>query len=293
MNLNDYSLWTAVVTPLLDNGTLDLESLTKITQDQDAAGNGLLILGSTGEALNLNLQTRKQIIEHVVKMKPKSPIMVGVGGNLLDEQKEWIQYLEGLNVHAYLLVTPHYAKPGPVGQYEWFGALMDTATRPCMLYNVPGRTAVAMSTEAVKRLNTHKNFWAIKEASGSVEKFKEYLAAAGGKKVFCGDDGLMPEFAQAGSAGLVSVASNAWPKETHLYVEQCLKKTFNAKDLWTSAANSLFVVSNPVPVKYLMHEQGVIKTARMMAPLSHEDMTSTEVVLKADQDVKRWYKEIM
>ena len=292
MNLNQYSLWTAVVTPMMEDASTDFESLTKVVKAQDEAGNGLLILGSTAEALNLNLEARKAIIEHVVKMKPNSPIMVGVGGNLLDEQKEWISYLETLNVHSYLLVTPHYAKPGPVGQYEWFKALMDHATRPCMLYNVPGRAGVAMSAEAVKRLNSHKNFFAIKEASGSVEKFKEYLAAAGGKPVFCGDDALMPDFANAGSAGLVSVAGNAWPQETHLYVEQCLKKTFDAKELWTKASNSLFVCSNPVPVKRLMFEKGAIRTSKMMAPLSHEDMTSAAPVLEAHEAVTTWFKTI-
>lgn len=293
MNLNTFPLWTAVVTPLLENGTVDFESLTRVVEAQDKAQNGLLILGSTAEALNLSLKDRKTIIEHVVKMKPASPIMVGIGGNLLEEQKEWMSYLEGLNVHAYLLVTPHYAKPGPVGQYNWFKALMDHSTRPCMLYNVPGRTGIAMSVDAVTRLNTHKNFWSIKEASGSVEKFKEYLAAAGGKQVFCGDDALMPDFALAGSAGLVSVASNAWPRETHLYVEQCLNKTFDAKELWTKAANSLFVASNPVPVKRLMHEQGVIKTSVMAAPLAAEDMQSAAPVLEADEAVKRWFKGVM
>lgn len=293
MNLNNFTLWTAVVTPLLENGTVDFESLTRVVSAQDAAHNGLLILGSTAEALNLSLAQRMSIIEHVVNMKPASPIMVGVGGNLLEEQKEWITYLERLNVHAYLLVTPHYAKPGPIGQYNWFKALMDHSTRPCMLYNVPGRTAVAMSTEAVSRLSGHKNFWAIKEASGSVEKFKEYLKAANGKAVYCGDDALMPDFANAGSAGLVSVASNAWPKETHLYVEQCLKKTFDAKELWTKASNSLFVCSNPVPVKCLMAETGVIKTPFMMAPLSHEDMATAAPVLEAHAAVTRWYKEVM
>ncbi|WPU63421.1 4-hydroxy-tetrahydrodipicolinate synthase [Peredibacter starrii] len=292
MNLNNYALWTAVVTPLLENSTVDFESLTRVVNEQDSSDNGLLILGSTAEALNLNLAQRMSIIEHVVKMKPASPIMVGVGGNLLEEQKEWITYLERLNVHAYLLVTPHYAKPGPIGQYNWFKALMDHSTRPCMLYNVPGRTAVAMSTEAVSRLSNHRNFWAIKEASGSVEKFKEYLKAAGGKAVYCGDDALMPDFANAGSAGLVSVASNAWPKETHLYVEQCLKKTFDAKELWTKASNSLFVCSNPVPVKRLLAERGVIRTPVMMAPLSHEDMTSATPVLEAHAAVTRWYKEV-
>lgn len=290
MNLNSHSLWTAVVTPMMDNGSVDFDSLTRVVNQQVEAQNGLLILGSTAEALNLSLTDRKAIIEHVVKMKPAMPIMVGVGGNLLEEQKEWITYLQGLNVHAYLLVTPHYAKPGPKGQFEWFKALMDHSTRPCMLYNVPGRTGVAMSTEAVSRLNGHRNFWAIKEASGSVEKFKEYLTAAGGKQVFCGDDGLMPDFANAGSAGLVSVASNAWPRETHLYVEQCLKKTFDAKELWTKAANSLFVCSNPVPVKRLMFERGVIRSAKMAAPLSHEDMTSAEPVLTAHDAVTSWFK---
>ena len=293
MNVKEFPLWTAVVTPLLTNGEVDFKSLENVVKAQEEAKNGLLILGSTGEALNLNLKTRKAIIEHVVNMKPQSPIMVGVGGNLLEEQKEWITYLETLNVHAYLLVTPHYAKPGPKGQYQWFKALMDASSRPCMLYNVPGRTAIPMALEAVKLLNTHKNFWAIKEASGSVEKFKEYLAAANGKEVFCGDDALMPDFAQAGSCGLVSVASNAWPRETHLYVEQCLNKSFDAKELWTKASNSLFVASNPVPVKRLMHEQGVISTALMMAPLSHEDMESPAPVLEAHAEVTRWFKGVM
>lgn len=293
MKLSDYALWTAVVTPLLQNGTVDFDSLTKLIHEQDEAQNGLLILGSTAEALNLNLKTRKSIIEHVVGMKPTSPIMVGIGGNLLEEQKEWMSYLATLPVHAYLLVTPHYAKPGPVGQYEWFKALMDHSTRPCMLYNVPGRTGVAMSVEAVTRLNKHKNFWAIKEASGSVEKFKEYLKASEGKGVYCGDDALMPDFAHAGSCGLVSVASNAWPKETHLYVEQCLNKTFDAKELWTKASNSLFVCSNPVPVKRLLFERGVISTPKMAAPLSHEDMISPAPVLSAQEAVSSWYNDNM
>lgn len=290
MNLNSHALWTAVVTPMMEDGSVDFESLTRVVKQQDEAQNGLLILGSTAEALNLSLAARKTIIEHVVNMKPTMPIMVGIGGNLLEEQKEWMSYLQELNVHAYLLVTPHYAKPGTVGQTNWFKALMDHSTRPCMLYNVPGRTGVAMSVDAVKKLNGHKNFWAIKEASGSVDKFKEYLSAAGGKAVYCGDDALMPDFANAGSAGLVSVASNAWPKETNLYVQQCLKKTFDAKELWTKAANSLFVCSNPVPVKRLMFERGTIRTPVMAAPLSHEDMVSKDPVVAAHEAVTSWYK---
>lgn len=290
MNLNQVSLWTAVVTPLKQDHSVDFEALTKIIRDQEEAGNGLLILGSTGEALNLSLSDKKQIVSHVVSLQPKSPIMVGVGGHQLEETLEWLKYLEGTFIDAYLMVTPLYAKPGPIGQYQWFKALMDAVTRPVMLYNVPGRTAVALSTEAVEKLSHHKNFWAIKEASGSVEKFKDYLKAAHGKAVYCGDDALMPEFALAGAAGLVSVASNAWPCETHLYVEQCLKKTFDDKELWTKAANSLFVVSNPVPVKRLMFENKTINTPCMVTPLSHEDMQDATQVTEAHHSIQSWYQ---
>ncbi len=289
MNMKSYALWTAVITPLTDAGTVDLESLTKVCKQQMEAKNGLLILGSTAEALNLSLNTRKKIIEHVLSLSPTTPVMVGVGGHMLEEQIEWVKYLETLKIDAYLLVTPLYAKPGPRGQHDWFKALMDAVTKPCMLYNVPGRTAVAMSTEAVERLRTHKNFWAIKEASGSVDKMKEYLKASGNGQVFCGDDGLMPDFAAAGSCGLVSVASNSWPQETNLYVQQCLNKTFDAKELWTKAANSLFVCSNPVPVKRLMYEVGTIHSPKMVAPLSHEDMLSTAPVMEANEAIHRWF----
>lgn len=289
MNVKNYSLWTAVITPFLENGAVDFESLSKVIREQEEAGNGLLILGSTAEALNLNLTNRKAIIEHALSLNTKTPVMAGIGGHLLEEQIEWLQWLETKNIAGYLMVTPIYAKPGAVGQYNWFKKLMDLSTRPVMLYNVPGRAATPLSVEAVARLKDHKNFWCIKEASGSVEKMKEYLAACGNGAVYCGDDALMPDFAKAGSCGLVSVASNAWPKETNLYVRQCLNKSFDAKELWMKAANSLFVVANPVPVKRLMFERGTIRTPVMTAPLSHEDMASATVVLDAHTEVTRWF----
>jgi 4-hydroxy-tetrahydrodipicolinate synthase len=290
MNLTNYTLWTAIVTPLDQASHVDYRALSSIVRDQEEAGNGLLVLGSTAEALNLPLSEKKKIVEHVISMNPKTPIMVGVGGHQLEETLEWISFLETKMINAYLMVTPIYAKPGPVGQYNWFKTLMDAVTKPVMLYNVPGRSAVAMSTEAVSKLSSHKNFWSIKEASGSVEKFKEYLKAANGKAVYCGDDALMPDFALAGASGLVSVASNAWPKETNLYVQKCLNKTFDDKQLWTDAANSLFVASNPVPVKRLMFENGKIQTALMVAPLRHEDMQDATPVLKANEQVRNWFQ---
>jgi 4-hydroxy-tetrahydrodipicolinate synthase len=291
MELNNYHLWTALVTPFTSNLNVDFDSLKALVNEQEQAGNGLLILGSTGEALNIGFEERKAIIEYVMSLNPSVPVMVGVGGHNITDQKGWLKYLETQNIQAYLMVTPLYAKPGDNGQYQWFKELMDEVTRPVMLYNVPGRTGKELSLSAVERLKNHKNFWAIKEASGSVEKFKEYLSASGNAPVYCGDDGLMPDFAMAGSSGLVSVASNVWPKETHTYVEQCLNKTFDAKELWTKAADSLFIASNPIPAKCFLAFDKRITTNLLMPPLSHEDLSDLSPITKASQTVKAWFAE--
>jgi len=188
------------------------------------------------------------------------------------------------------MVTPIYAKPGDMGQYHWFKGLMDEASRPVMLYNVPGRTGKELSYRAVSMLNSHRNFWAIKEASGSVLKFKEYLRVANGAPVFCGDDGLMPDFALAGSHGLVSVASNTWPKETNLYVEKCVAEKFDAKELWTKAANSLFIASNPIPAKRILKNEGRIAHDTMMPPLCAEDLQSDALLTESCTAVRDWYQ---
>lgn len=290
MKLNDYSLWTALITPLTPGHQVDYNSLEKIIREQESAGNGLLVLGSTGEALNLDLETRKAIVDFTIELKPKTPIMVGVGGHNLAAQKAWTAWLETRNIDAYLMVTPIYAKPGDQGQYEWFKTLMDGVSRPVMLYNVPGRAGKDLSYEAVRKLNAHPNFWAIKEASGSSKIMAEYLCAADGGRVYCGDDGLLPEFVQAGAVGLVSVAGNTWPSETNLYVKQCLSGSFDAKELWTSAANSLFVASNPVPAKALLASEGRINHNTMMPPLSSLDLRDLGVVVNSTTRVREWFK---
>jgi 4-hydroxy-tetrahydrodipicolinate synthase len=288
---NQYPLWTALVTPFNTDLSVDYTSLERLVREQEAAGNGLLVLGSTGEALNIDLEEKKRIVEFVIKLNPKTPIMVGVGGHELAATRNWVQWLDQLKIQAYLMVTPLYAKPGDEGQYRWFKTLMDDVNKPVMLYNVPGRTGKALSYRAVERLHTHRNFWAIKEASGSVDIFKKYRSSCDNKPVFCGDDGLLPDFANAGSCGLISVASNVWPAETHHYVKQCLNKTFDAKELWEKAANSLFIASNPIPAKRLLWEEKRITHKTMMPPLHEDDLTDSVPVQTAAENVRRWYQE--
>lgn len=290
-NLNDYNLWTALVTPFKKDLTVDWDSLKSLVKEQEEASNALLILGSTGEALNIGLETRKKIIEFVIDLSPKVPIMAGVGGHNLEEQKNWVSWLETKSIDAYLMVVPIYAKPGAQGQYHWFKSLMDKVSRPVMLYNVPGRTGKELEVSALENLKDHTNFWALKEASGDVNKFKAYLKASGNGKVYCGDDGLFPSFADAGSCGLVSVASNTWPKQTALYVKKSLDKSLEEAKMWEAAANSLFIASNPVPAKRFLKLEHRISSDALMPPLSSMDLDSNTDILAANTNVNEWFKK--
>ncbi len=292
-NLNEYSLWTALVTPMNEQGQIDFDSMAGLLKEQEEAKNGVLILGSTGESLNLTLEEQKAVLEFTLKQNLNVPIMVGVGGAEIQGTLNWVKYLNDFPIHATLMVTPLYAKPETEGQYEWFKILMDETNHPVMLYNVPGRTGKSLSLDAVKRLNQHPNFFAIKEASGSVEDFKNYVNAAGGKPVFSGDDGLLPAFAEHGCQGLVSVASNAWPKATHEYVVQSLEKTLSKEDasLWDACSAALFCVSNPIPAKRLLFEEKRISCHHLRLPLSHKDLSQAATVMEASNRINNWFNK--
>lgn len=293
-DINATPLWTAIVTPMNQDSTVDFESFEKILREQEKAQNGVVILGSTGEALNLGKDECKKVLEFGLSLKLNIPVMTGIGGFNQKDTLEYVRYLNGLQgLDAYLVVTPLYAKPGEHGQTEWFKAILDLATRPCMLYNVPGRTGVKMNFNAIRNLKDHKNFWAIKEASGSVEDFKKYGEMAPKARMYSGDDGLVPDFAPHRCVGLVSVASNSWPLETRAYVVKALENKMNAAeiDLWKKACDTLFIAANPVPVKNLMHAQGKIKTNVLRSPLDYRDLADNTPVLEADKNVKNWYKE--
>ncbi|MBC7427627.1 MAG: 4-hydroxy-tetrahydrodipicolinate synthase [Bacteriovorax sp.] len=293
-NINEYPLWTAIVTPMNADSTVDYPTFEVILREQDAAKVAVVILGSTGEALNLNKDECKKILEFGLALNLTVPVMTGIGGFNQKETLEYVTYLNSLNgLDAYLVVTPLYAKPGEHGQSQWFKAIMDLAIKPCMLYNVPGRTGVKMNFDAIKNLKDHKNFWAIKEASGSVEDFKKYGEAAPKARLYSGDDGMVPDFKPHKCVGLVSVASNAWPVETRAYVEKTLvgKLTALENDLWKKSCDTLFLAANPVPVKNLMHAQGKIKTNVLRAPLHHLDLSDNTPLLDADKKIKSWFKE--
>ncbi|HLE10679.1 MAG: 4-hydroxy-tetrahydrodipicolinate synthase [Bdellovibrionales bacterium RIFOXYD12_FULL_39_22] len=292
-NIHDFSLWTALITPLTENDTLDVKSLQVLLKEQAAAHNGLLLLGSTGEALNLNLDEKKTILKIALEQNFPVPIMVGVSGHNIQESSAWMRYLETLDVDCYLMPTPIYAKPGEEGQYQWFKTLMDLSSRPVMLYNIPGRAGIALNHNTAKRLAKHPNAWAIKEASGSNLEFSRYREDAPQLKIFSGDDGMLPGHASLGAAGLISVASNVWPAETNLYTKMSLElkitpETVEGK-MWQKASDSLFTASNPIPAKAILHRLGRISSNKMRLPLSALDLKSTELLEESDREIRKWF----
>ncbi len=288
-DIDSYQIWTAIITPMQPDASIDYDSFADLLREQAAAGNGITILGSTGEALNLDLAERQEILNFAIGLNLNVPLMVGVGGINLHDQIAWIKYLNSLAVDSYLLVVPLYAKPGIYGQHDWFKTLMNIADKPCILYNVPNRTAKSLEFETVKMLSGHPRFWAIKEASGSEAAFAKYMAAAPNVRMMSGDDPMLPAFAKLGAKGVISVAGNTWPAATHEYALQCVNGTFKDHEIWAKATAALFCASNPIPAKALLHDLGRIKTPELRLPLSSKDMADLSIVREANKLVEDWF----
>lgn len=286
------TLWTALITPMHQSGEIHFGDLEKLIRRQELGGNGILLIGSTGEGLALNDDEKKEIIDFSANLEVSVPVMAGVGGFQIENQKAWIQYCND-KVDAFLLVSPLYSKPGFFGLKNWFLELMDVADKPCMIYNIPSRTGVKIPPNLIKELSDHSKFWSIKEASGSIADYQEFTEMVPNASMFSGDDGLLPYFAVAGCSGLVSVSSNIWPKETAKYVELCLSgETDSLFPVWKRAIEALFSAPNPVPVKVLLHQKGIIENSVLRPPLTEKELKNLDQLKQADDEIIKWYQKI-
>ena len=186
------------------------------------------------------------------------------------------------------MVTPLYAKPGVQGQIQWFQELMNTVTKPVMLYNVPRRTGTSLQREALKILKDHPNFGRSKKPVVQPKNLRNtskrylhhpYLAVM--MECFL-------EYAVIGAKGLVSVASNVRPEKTNLYVKRTLGGDLTNPEDWKKWSDTLFIASNPIPVKRMMYETGTINSPVCRAPLTHEEITDAQVLNNINNDVTGW-----
>ncbi|SSV30315.1 4-hydroxy-tetrahydrodipicolinate synthase [Acinetobacter nosocomialis] len=257
----------AIVTPMLKDGGVDWKGLEKLVEWHIEQGtNSIVAVGTTGEASTLSMEEHTQVIKEIIRVANKRiPIIAGTGANSTREAIELTKAAKDLGADAALLVTPYYNKPTQEGLYQHYKAVAEAVELPLILYNVPGRTGVDLSNDTAVRLAEIPNIVGIKDATGDVPRGKALIEALNGKmSVYSGDDETAWELMLLGAEGNISVTANIAPKAmSEVCAVAIAKDEPQAKTLNNKIANLhniLFCESNPIPVKWALHEMGLIDT---------------------------------
>ena len=255
----------ALVTPMQADGALDQESLQRLVEFHVENGTDAIIaVGTTGESATLDHHEHCQVIRQVVEFTAgRIPVIGGTGANSTTEAIELTRCAMEAGADACLLVTPYYNKPTQEGLYRHFRAVADAVPIPQILYNVPGRTAVDMLPETVERLSTISNIIGIKEATGDLERGREILERCDGRlDLYSGDDSSAMELILLGARGDISVTANVAPAAMHQMCAAALagerERAILLDQPLRDLHRELFIESSPIPVKWALHEMGLI-----------------------------------
>lgn len=275
-------VYSALVTPFNEDGTVDYGALRALIQWQIAEGvSGVSPVGTTGESPTLSPADHLKVIEATVEAAAgKAQIIAGTGANSTEEAIHLTREILGLGVDATLQVTPYYNKPNAEGLYRHFAAVADLGL-PVVLYNVPGRSAKEIPLPVVERLAKHPNVCAIKEAAGSVDRVSAIRQIAPDLTILSGDDALALPMIAVGAQGVISVASNVIPREMSQMVRAALGGDFaQARALherWYPLFRDLFCDTNPIPVKAALGMMGKIRPVYRL-PLCAPDEQCTALL---------------
>ena len=247
---------TALITPMLEDGSIDYEAFGRIIDWQIEQGvNAIVSVGTTGEGSTLDDAEHKAAMKFTVdRVAGRVPVIAGTGSNDTAYAISLTEYACEIGADAMLLVTPYYNKATQEGLYQSFKLIADKSTKPCILYNVPSRTGCNLLPATVARLADQPNIVAVKEACGSISQVAELAHAVGDKiDIYSGNDDQIVPILSLGGKGVISVLSNIMPAET---VEMC--NAFFRGDVAKSRKlqldllpliDALFCEVNPIPVK--------------------------------------------
>lgn len=257
-------LGTALITPFKADKSVDYEALARLLDTQlTGAVDYIVVLGTTGEAATMTGEEKRKVRQFIVKyVNGRLPLVLGVGGNntaavIADLNAMRTELI--LDFTAILSVCPYYNKPNQEGLYQHFCAVAEASPIPVILYNVPGRTGVNLLPETVMRIYEAqpKKIIGIKEASGNLEQIKHLIGLSQEKLlVISGDDGIACEVMEAGGAGLISVASNAFPEAFRHIVHD---KDRGLQEKYAEMVRLLFAEGNPVGIKAVLAQKGIIE----------------------------------
>ena len=287
----------ALVTPMEENGDISWESLFTLIDRQIEGGiDGIVVVGTTGESATIDVSEHIQIIEKSVKHADKRvPIIAGTGANSTKEAVFLTTAAKEAGADAVLLVTPYYNKPTQEGLFQHYLTIANEVNINQILYNVPGRTACDLKPPTVAKLSSHDNIIGLKEATPDISRLKQLLeqvsaAQTGDFLLFSGDDLTSSEFMMKGGHGTISVTANIVPGLISALTKASLKQNNKVEaqrihELLLPLNNSLFVESNPIPVKWAMSRLGVIPSG-IRLPLTKLDNKFVTLVEASLEDLQ-------
>ena len=254
----------ALVTPFNEDFSLDLEAYGRLIDFHLERGtHGIVPCGCTGEAATLVPDEQKQIIKFAVeRIAGKVPVIAGTGSNNTAEALDFTAYAKEVGADAALMISPYYNKPTREGQIAHYKTVAEKVDIPIMLYNVPGRTGIKMEPDTIAELFQIPNIVSIKEACGSVDQISQIRSLCA-INVLSGDDPLTLPMMAVGASGVVSVAANVVPEKVAAMCTEFDNGNLEAAQAihyeLTPLFKALFVQSNPLPVKAVLAQMGLIK----------------------------------
>lgn len=269
----------AIVTPMREDGALDIPGLQRLLDWHIAEGSdGVVVVGTTGESPTVDMDEHCLLIRATVAhVAGRIPVIAGTGANSTSEAIELAQCAKAAGATAHLSVVPYYNKPTQEGLYRHFRAIAEAVDLPLILYNVPGRTVADLSNETTLRLAQVPGIVGIKDATGNLERGSDLiLRAPQGFAVYSGDDASGLALTLLGGRGVISVTANVAPKLMHAMVFAGLagevKAAREINDRLQGLHKHLFCEANPIPVKWACARMGLIGAALRLplTPLSAE-----------------------
>ena len=273
-------LLTAMVTPFNENGEVDYEQAKRLALALlDSGSEGLVISGTTGESPTLTREEKLRLFAEVKSaVGDRGAVIAGTGSYSTAESLGLTEEAERTRVDACLLAVPYYNKPTQEGLYQHFKTIAQGTDLPCIIYNVPSRTITNLSADILARLSQIDNIIGVKEASGNLEQVAKAISGSReGFIVWSGNDGDTMPLLALGGYGIISVASHLVGKQIREMIDKVISgKLAEAASIHRRLlplVNALFIVSNPIPVKYALNHVG-FRVGKPRLPLTEPDEKS-------------------
>ncbi len=285
-------LLTAMVTPFNEEGVVDYEQAKKLALALLNSGSeGLVVVGTTGESPTL-IRTEELRLFGEVKsvVGGRGTVIAGTGSNSTAEALETTKEAERIGVDACLLVVPYYNKPTQEGLYQHFKTIAQNTSLPCILYNVPSRTVTNLSADTVIKLSHIDNIIGVKEASGNLEQVAKIISNTREDfLVWSGNDGDTLPILVLGGYGVISVAAHLVGNQIREMIDSVISGKLDEAVVihhrLLPLFNALFIVSNPIPVKYAVNYVG-FNVGKLRLPLTELDEKSAAVIRDTLKDYK-------